>query len=99
MPIYFGLSVGLSLLVSLAWLTWFTNGQLSFFPQIAYTVDPKPSWVVVADVNNDTYLDICASSGSSNAVSILLGYGMVAFNCLIRLLRFLVVLEDLLLPT
>ena len=54
-------------------------GNGSFANQTMYSSGSRPVFVVVADFNNDSRLDIIVANDGSNSVSVLLGYGNGSF--------------------
>ena len=61
-------------------------GNGSFQKQTKYRIGSWVQSVVVADIDNDTCLDIVVANQNTNDVSVLLGYGNGTFQDQIRYL-------------
>jgi hypothetical protein len=63
------------------------NGDGLFTMQITYSMpsQSKPKWVTVADLNNDTNLDIVATTSILSSIALFFGYGDGTFGDMLTL--------------
>ncbi|CAF1464015.1 unnamed protein product [Adineta steineri] len=56
------------------------NGNGTLRSQISYSTGQNPMGIAVADLNNDTHIDIVVANNGSNYLSVFRGYGNGSFT-------------------